>query len=299
MASTKEQQTENATQPGMAVSEAKTAFEMLEGRLSALGRDELLPVRVDIQLVAAVAHSLAHRDSAKVRRERLERLAAAGMFDMKHLDDLLLLALAAWHARRQQLQQEALASQAAVTELVVKGAQQLRARMLRVLEHCFADDPKVGPELVAIRAGTGYQDLANDLLAVADLYDDPAIYAVVQRDPVHYRASDPAAARDAAAAIFTGIGQTSEGEAARWTELTQRAWTLLSRSYDELRAAGRFAFRHDEDVEMTYPSLISVVRAAPTRAAAAPAVAPHVPPAAAPAAAAPVAAAPHGSPATP
>ncbi|HEU4411136.1 MAG TPA: hypothetical protein VFS43_38140 [Polyangiaceae bacterium] len=45
----------------------------------------------------------------------------------------------------------------------------------------------------------------------------------------------------------------------------QRAVTRLLRTYDEHRVAGQFAFRRSEDVAVTYPSLITAVRSAPSR----------------------------------
>lgn len=242
------------------VAQAREAFDALLPRLTALREAELVGVRVDLQLASATAYSLARRDVASERRARFERLAATGYFTLTHLDELSNLALAGWHARQKQLQQEALATNAAVPEAELKNAQQLRARMLRVLEHCFGDDPEMARALAAIRAGTGYEDLANDLVAVADLYDDPELHEVVVRDPVHFRATDSVDARAAATAVFRGIGLAGDGEGASWASFCQRAWTLLCRGYAEVRAAGRFAFRHDEDVDLTYPSLVAAVR---------------------------------------
>ena len=47
------------------------------------------------------------------------------------------------------------------------------------------------------------------------------------------------------------------------TSLSSRAWTLLLQAYEEHRAAGTFLFRTLEDVEETYPSLVSAARRSP------------------------------------
>jgi hypothetical protein len=66
---------------------------------------------------------------------------------------------------------------------------------------------------------------------------------------------------------FTGFGLGHEGEVARWTGLFQRAATRLLRAHDEHRVHGQYAFRGQEDVTATYPSLYALLRSAPSRRA--------------------------------
>jgi len=246
-------------------SAARAAFGNQQARIDTVPLDQLLPVRVDIQAAAAVAHSVAVRDSAPERRAVFERLATAKLFDLESLDLLAELSLATWHARQQQQLSSGASSGATVPVNVVEEAQALRGRMLSVLEYYFGSHPSVGPKLSVVRAGTGYQDLANDLQVIADLYEEAPLKAVIARDPMHYQAPDPARARELASAIFGALGLEGEGETQRLAQSSQRAWTLLSRAYDKLRAAGRFVFADQEDVEASYPSLVSFVRAPATR----------------------------------
>jgi hypothetical protein len=134
-----------------------------------------------------------------------------------------------------------------------------------MLEYWFGDDDVIGAELAAIRSGPGYQDLANDLDALADLYQAPGVKQTISADGKHFRASDVADARRNSQAIFKGLGLAEDDEAARWTDLTHRAWTLLLGSYEEHRECGSFLFRDAEDVSTTYPSLITAVRAPAVR----------------------------------
>ena len=164
---------------------------------------------------------------------------------------------------------------------IVKEAQTVRGRMLRVVEYYFDDDAEVGPRLLAIRSGAGLQDLANDLEQLADLYEENDIQAVISKDSKYWRKDDVASARRYAQSIFRGLGLGTTGEAAQWADLTQRAWTLLDALYADVRAAGRFVFRKDEDVEITYPSLVAATRSPASRAKDEPA--PATPPAPAPA----------------
>jgi len=244
---------------------ARAAFDKVQSQLEALPLDQLLPVRVDVQAAAAVAHSIAVRDSAPERRAVFERLAEAALFDIQCLDSLAELSLATWHARQQQQISSGVASGAMLPVNVVDEASTLRARMLSVLEYYFGDQPTTGPKLRLLRAGSGYQDLANDLQVSADMYEEEPLKAVISRDPKHYQANDPARARQLASAIFSALGLEGEGETQRLAQSSQRAWTVLSRTYDKLRAAGQYVFAEQEDVEASYPSLIAFVRAPATR----------------------------------
>src|SRR4029077_3365342 len=140
--------------------------ERIERALRQLSEDELHPFRVDIQRAAAIAHSVAVRDEKPERHARFERLAIAGFFDIDLLDQLRTRALATWYAHAQQARVAALSADARLAEPVVREATDIRTRMLRVLEHYFGDSAEIGPMLVVIRRGSGYLDLANDLMAL-------------------------------------------------------------------------------------------------------------------------------------
>jgi hypothetical protein len=219
-----------------------------------------------VQLAAAIAHSVGIRDVAEPRRSRLQAVAKSGMFDVADFDRLPSVALAVWYARQQQQRADAVSSEAMVPAVTVKDAHDVRARMLRVLEYYFEDDAEVGPRLVAIRSGSGLQDLANDLEQLADLYADEDVHPVIGKDSKHWRKDDVASARRLAQSIFRGLGLGTAGDAAQWADLTQRAWTVLEALYTDVRAIGRFVFRKDEDVEVTYPSLVAATRGPTSRA---------------------------------
>jgi hypothetical protein len=237
------------------VGAAEQAYSQLLPELQALEEHTLQPVRVELQLTAAIAYSVGVQGS---------------VFDLALLDRLPFVALAAWHVRRKQVEALNAASTARVPEDTLKESQATRARMLRVLSYYFDEHPEYNKRISAIRAGTGYLDLANDLLSLADFYEIAEVKTLVSRDPLHYRADDPTYARQLAQQLFQCLGLTAEGDAARWTDLAQRAWTLLLRHYNALRAAGQLVFRNEEDVEVSYPSLIAAVRAPATRANAQP-----------------------------
>jgi hypothetical protein len=255
----------NIVSESLDVGAAERAFQQLHPDLARLDASLLRPVRADLQLSAAVAYSIATRDAAGDRREKLALVAQSGIFDLGVLDRLPVIALAAWYVRRRQLEATEKASAARVVETTLKEAQAIRTRMLRVLTHFFEEHAEYGKRIASIRAGFGYLDLANDLISLADFYEVPEVKSVVSCDPIYYRTDDPQHARELAQELFRDLGLTAEGDAARFTDLAQRAWTLLSQHYDALRAAGHLVFRNEENVRETYPSLVSAVRAPATR----------------------------------
>jgi len=243
--------------------QASNAFAALEPELDRVPASSLTPLRVDPQRVAAIAHSVAERDEQPPRLEKFTALSTVGLFDLKQLGRLRTIALATWHARQQQLRHAEFASGAALPEAVFRDAHATRAAMLRVLEYHLGDTADVGPHLEYIRSGTGYQDLANDLQLLADLYDDPRVRGIIEIDTRHYDAADAKLARELAAQIFRSLGLLATSDLVRWAATVKRCWVLLSRTYDDVRRVGQFAFGREEDVQVTYPSLVSSTRARP------------------------------------
>lgn len=245
----------------MRLHDAKRALLALTPQLDALPRDRLVGIRIDVQIAAAIAHSIAARDGQPERRERIAQIAEITKISPDIVERVAQYALATWYARQQQKLAVATSSDAIVPPEVVRDAQAVRARMLRVATYYLEEHPRHGPLVAAIRSGAGLQDLANDLEELADLYHHPDVSTLIAKDPMYYRPDDPERARAFARTVFEGLGLLGESEAARATDLTQRAWTLLFRAYEELRALGQFAFRNEEDTQLTYPSLIAAARA--------------------------------------
>lgn len=246
--------------PTPSTSEARTAFETCEPQLLALDPLEVEVPRVNVQRAAAVAHSIAVRDQNPARITAFEQLGSIGLYDRDRPTRIATLSLATWFIRQQQLGHRVLNSNATVPQDVLRAAQLLRRRMLSVLEYWLRDDERLMAEVAAIRAGTGYQDLANDLERLADLHQRPAVIAEIQRDTKYVQPDDVEQARSLARSIFSALGLGSENELQRWTDLCQRAWTLLNREYELHRAAGAFLMRSLEDVDETYPSLVAAAR---------------------------------------
>jgi hypothetical protein len=62
-----------------------------------------------------------------------------------------------------------------------------------------------------------------------------------------------------AAQLFETLA-LAQGGVGRAASLRDRAWTLLSRCYEEVAAAGRWLLRHEPKVDAYFPSLHAVGR---------------------------------------
>jgi hypothetical protein len=248
------------------VAAGERAFAAIEAKLLALPSDRLNAVTVDVQVAAAIALSVANAVAAdKALRARFEALAKANEFDLARLDGLATAALAAWFARHMYLLVSATHTEAQLPGSLVATATALKTRMMRVVDYHLGDHPVAGPLVSAIRAGTGYMDLANDLVALARLYK--AYAHLLEHDKKDYQAVDQGLAAQTGDQILTLLGGSTP-EQRKWVGLQARAWTLLSGDYAEVYAAGRYLKRWDVDVESTFPSLIAAARAAGGRSAA-------------------------------
>ena len=241
---------------------AEAAYQALEPELKHIPVATLEAVRIDVQLAASFAFGLAERDRAEERATELAKLVDASVLAPHPLERLEQAALAAWHARRMQLR--FLKRGTTVPVPVAEQATDTKARMLKLIDYAFGDDSRFSARITAVHSGHGYEDMANDLQELADLYEEDVIAPVITNDPINYRDTDVADARRLAGEIFKALGLTSDGE--KWTGHVQRAYTHLTDVYTEHCYAGSLLFFRREDVSRTYPpSLISVVRSPANR----------------------------------
>jgi hypothetical protein len=236
------------------------SFEEMRGQLEAYEPGEPVAPRINVGRAAAVVRSVAVRDAAPERRAAFEALAGVGRYELSLLDELLKLARCTWYLRRQQQRSAARASEASVPEADVTAAYALRARMMRVVAHWLGDRADMATELAYLREGSGYLDLANDLETLAELYGRDDVRTMIVHDIKHYRPDDVAEAGRLAELIFRAIGLGEEGQAERLAAMTYRAAGLLVRGYEEHRVCGQFLFRKEENVAVTYPSLVTASR---------------------------------------
>jgi hypothetical protein len=190
--------------------------------------------------------------------EVLARFASlpAGEFDIQHVHRLETAALATWYASL-MLRSASVTAGVKIPESVVVEATALKHMMLKVLEYNLGHDANLNTELADIRQGTGYMDLASDLMRLATLYRAHA--ADLATDVRHYQADSAETAGRFAQAIHQVLGDGRDTSARYWSNYMPRAWSLLVTTYEEVAAAGRWLFRH-ENGEARFPSLYTIGR---------------------------------------
>lgn len=232
---------------------ARNAYDATVPRAQALSVDERAPLTADVQEAAIVALGVARFVAQPEVRARFA-LLPADLFDIALLDELPALALAAHHGHVELQIARAGGSTAMLSADLVAEAGEVRARMLDLCDYVFRRDPAIATEVSAIRSGTGYKDLAVDLVRLAKIYEMQA--ETVARDTVNYRASDVADARRLSQAILHQLSQSQNADERYRLAVLTGIWTLLLRCYGEVQAAGTFLFRH-EDAASKFRSLFT------------------------------------------
>ncbi len=238
--------------------EFRASFLALEQRLLQLPENEIIQPTLRIRESARTAIGIAEIAGSKEWRPRFQRLVRSEEWDITNLDDLAPAGQALWFIRHNLDQFAATASNAKVPPELVQSATAIRTRMRKVCEFHFDDDPVIGPKLSYLRSGVGYDDLADDLFGYASIYHQHA--ATLKATPKFYVSTDETQAVQVAERILTLLGYAGTKDTAHWTNLQARAFTLMIRCYDEVRAAALFLGRREPKTALLFPSLYAVAR---------------------------------------
>jgi hypothetical protein len=235
---------------------AKAAFEAALPRAQVLPKEQLITPNTAVDAAAIAALGVAREVNEPSLRERFESLPKAE-FDVQHLDDLPIFARAAWYSWTELLSASAASTDAKLPLDLVEESTGLRADMIKVITYHFDPSSLVGRELADILLGSGYRDLANDLMRLSKLYGAQA--AELADDKRHYRATDADRAEALALRILDELGAAKSVEQRHWTEMVARTWTLLLRVYKEVAATGNWLRRNEAGVE-PFGSLVAAGR---------------------------------------
>ncbi len=225
-------------------------------RLNVLSADQLERPRADLELVALGALALARTVREPNLRARFRALPPSE-FDPEWLELLEPLAWALWHVHRTHRALSAASAAPVVPVDLSEAATELERRMQTCVEYHLADHPEAGAKVAFLRVGTGYRDLAGDLMGYAELYREHR--DELCHDRKHYRAGDADEAVVLATRLFEAIAMGQGGDQHRLA-LRDRAWTLLARCYEEIVTTGRWLLRRDPFAGALFPSLQALGR---------------------------------------
>jgi len=239
----------------------KLALTNLASRLKALQPEEILSTRIDVDAAALAALATYTRATAPALRSRFQKQHEIGEFDIAHLDDLEDLAFAVLYAHAEASASRATETGAKLPAALVERAIEIEERMQVLCEYHFRDDPEIAAELDRLRPGNGHRDLATDLNGYARIYEIRK--DIVVQDKKHYRDTDMEDARAVAGVIFNLLSAGSSSKARTAQDTLARAWTLLCRSYDEVRTVGLYFLRHNHEKHRFFPSLFAAAKNMP------------------------------------
>lgn len=233
---------------------ARLAFEALRSLLDT--QTDIRTASTDMRRAIVHAWSVGRMVQKPEMKLEFESLPAR-RFDQQHLARLEPAALGTWYVALMLRSASTLSSGAKLPEELIAAGSEVRQRMFKVTEYMLGHHKRISDQLDDIRGGKGYIDQADDLMRLADLFDEhaPALAA----DQTHYRPEDAAQARKIAQGILMILGDGRASDADYWADYQGRAWTLLVNTYEEVAAAGRWLFRH-ENGEALFPSLYAVGR---------------------------------------
>jgi hypothetical protein len=233
---------------------AARAFEAMLPLLDA--QNEIRRNNINIDKAIIHAASVGRMVKQPEVRARFANLPA-GEFDQLCVDRLETTSLAAWYVTVSRNSASVQSSGTKIAESDIEAGVLLKQRMIKVIDYHVGHLTEVSTELDSIREGTGYLDMASDLLRLGALY--LRYIAEISGDTRHYRAEDREEAGRLAHTVHQVLGDGRDTDARYWNGYLPRAWSLMVDTYEEVSAAGRWLYRH-ENGEQRFPSLYAIGR---------------------------------------
>jgi hypothetical protein len=242
-------------------SRGQTAFNAIKPQLDALTPDQFQRLNADVEAAAIVALGVGQRVIQLPWYPRFQRLPREE-FDITGVHQLEEAAWAAWYGAKQAGNVRALMNNAKLPPVLVERASELEGRMQRLCEYHLSDHPEIGRVVARLRSGSGYRDLAGDLLGYAELYRTQN--DILRRDTKNYRPTDHGDAVRLAEEILMALGVAAGPEGRRVNEDLARVWTYLVNVYDDVSKTGLWLMRNEPEAAQRreFPSLFAAGRAA-------------------------------------
>jgi hypothetical protein len=228
---------------------AQRAYERLLPAYRALPSTGLPRITIDVAHAATVA--LRAIDQLEPLRPAFA--AALRDFDVRELDHLRDLALGAWYAA---LQARPTVGSDDFDKLVAEG-NELREQFVVASAALAARKLFDAKTLADLRNGVGYRDLAGDLTTFATIYT---------KNRSRYTGKTAIEPREVKRAAEIGTllfehaakRQRSANALSAANDIKQRAWALLTQSYDRIRRAVTYVRWAEGDADVVTPSLFAI-----------------------------------------
>lgn len=216
------------------------AFLEVKDLIAAVPEDKTGAINIDLGDAANAGLVLVDRARKGDRETVLAKLAPA-FIEAGLVAKLEKLCRACLYIADHGATESATAETTMVDVVVADKATATKRRMLKTIEYVLESSTSVMQEVASIKLGTGYLDLASDLVRLAKLYE--VHQKALSADTINYRASDLAEARNLAEEVRKQH-RASKSRDSELGALRPKAMHLLGFLFDEVKDAARFAFRH-------------------------------------------------------
>ncbi len=228
--------------PAEAGSSGAAALTKIEAELAALAPEQISPITIDVQ--AAVATVLAA--APRIHEHRAAIAAELPKMPIRWVDDLETYARAAWHAH---LVETYASAGPDASKALIEEANKLREGLLIAAE-ALAHRNLLDADAVAdVRRGSG--DMGADLSRLAALFST-SWGKVSAKTAVERHEIDRARELGPAVAVVESI---QKRPASAGGDQNARAFSLLSRAYDQCRRAIAYLRWAEGDMESIAPSI--------------------------------------------
>lgn len=227
--------------------DAASAYARVEDEIMRLDPSDLVVINIDVPTAVSIVLGAL----PAVRPLRGDIVDQLPRFPIATLDDLEAIALAAWYAHLTALSPRANNRQ--IKDLLEE-ATPLRATLLSDADALARRGLVPAATVADIRAGQGHIDTANDLVALAALFSSswPEIHGKTAATEDEVRRAAQLGPQLLAALGVRDQGRIPSGEA---PGRRARAFSLLVRTYDQIRRAVGYLRWDEDDADSIAPSL--------------------------------------------
>lgn len=228
---------------------AEEAFAKSRAAAEAIGTERLKGLYVLQDVVAVLDIVRALTEQAKKDLGELVKMPGV---EAKKVEELSQLRSAYWHASLEVSMSQSESKRKNIQEI----SQQLRLirrRLFGGIDVIWGDDAAMQERLAVLRRGSGYADLASDVVALVALYrprlDEAAAW--LQRAPLEALLDEGNNLAPLLLNARNEEGETTDTE--KKLDTQRRLFILLEDMYNELAAAGAYLFRRDAQRLALYP----------------------------------------------
>jgi hypothetical protein len=223
-------------------------LEVVRPALDALAEEEVRPLT--LQVVTAVMSAIRLWQSYVADKALFVANFTALGFDAAGLQNFPLRISALWYT--DVILGQAFQHNRALPKEVAGEAKPLHAKLAAAALYLFKNDPILIPQVRSIREGSGYLDMADDLVRYAALF-------ATHWDDVKNRCDvteiDLQSAKRLSPVILEGLTAIPAKEMNARKDLRNRAGEYLCRGAEDIREAAFYLFRKKPAALTRYPSL--------------------------------------------